>query len=246
MAAKRNKPQGRSGPIVFSGEAAQWRITHFPQHKDDRENFIARLFVQVAERRIRKESVPSFKPFTGLLQNSENDLDFSIQTADGPKLLELAEFAPLQTFGPTFASAPTQLATSEKVEQALELIRAKSGHQGGKNRLLLLYATERAFELDMIAIELLRRVLAEEAPRFDRVYFIQPVGPDVGIATEVFPAVPHEWFADLSDDGLMKIPIVSTHPADMIIYRAWDTSMLYGAREVNVRIGVSYHEFYRL
>lgn len=245
IAGKRRKPQGRTGPLIFGRHALTWQVVNFPAQKDERENLVARLFVEASEKSIRRESEPSFKLFSNLKQNPENDLDFSVQTAAGPKLMELAEFAPLQSFGPTFALAPTQLSTGQKVDGALELIRAKSAHQGGKNRILLLYATEHGFELEEVTIELLRRALVNDPPKFDRVYFAQLFNLDLATATEVFPGVPHEWFESLSDDALTDLPIVNAHPADLISYRAWDTKMSFIGCEINIRITVSYHGFYK-
>jgi len=41
----------------------------------------------------------------------------------------------------------------------LHLIREKSAHQGGADRFLLIYVTEQGFSVDMITIEITRRVL---------------------------------------------------------------------------------------
>lgn len=222
-----------------------WQVVNFPSEKDKRENLVARLFIEATEKSIRRESEPSLKPFSNLKQNPENDLDFSVQTASGQKLMELAEFAPLQSFGPTFSLAPTQLPTGQKVYSVLELIRAKSVHQGGENRLLLLYATEHGFELEEVTIELVRRALANDPPKFDKVYFTQLFNLDLATATEVFPGVQHERFGDLTDEALTSLPIVNTHPADQVSYRAWDTTTSFNGCETDMRITVSYHGFYR-
>ncbi len=246
LAGKRRKPQGRTGPLIFGPNAVTWQVVNFPSQKDEREKLVARLFVEASEKSIRGESEPTLKPFYNLKQNSENDLDFSVQTAAGQKLMELAEFAPLRSFGPTFSSAPTQLSTGEKVNSALELICAKSAHQGGKNRFLLLYATEHGFELDEVTIELLRRALGNEPPRFDKVYFTQLFNLDLATATEVFPSVPHEWFGDLTDEALTSLPVVNTHPAEQIVGCAWITKTSFKGCETDMRITLSYHGFYRL
>ena len=83
MARKRRKPQGRTGLLILGPDAVTWRVVNFPSQKDERENLVARLFVEASAKCIRGESETSLRPFNNLKQNSENDLDFSVQTGVG-------------------------------------------------------------------------------------------------------------------------------------------------------------------
>ncbi len=209
-----DKPQGTSGPIVFTGDSIEWRVNTLPAGKADRELFIAELLANA--KLVKQESQPSLRPLSDLIQNEENDLDFTVSTAEGPKLLELAEFAPLKDFGPRFEEAPHTLDQSSKFPLALELVRKKSSHQGGSGRVLLLYTTEHAFELDDITMELMKREFAKIPPRFDRVYNLVPVGKFASVS-EIYPGAPHFALAEWSDDDLRSVPLINPHPADMTV-----------------------------
>lgn len=210
----KDKPQGASGPFVFTGDDIEWQVNTLPTVKADRELFVAELLVNA--KLILWESPPALRPFSGLIQNEENDLDFTISTSQGAKLLELAEFAPLQEFGPRFADAPRFLDQSIKFELALGLITKKSKHQGGAGRVLLIYTTEHAFELDDLTMELLKREFTKSPPQFDRVYNLVPVG-DFALVSEIYPGAPHFALADWSEDELRGVRLMHPHPADMTV-----------------------------
>jgi hypothetical protein len=70
---------------------------------------IAHMFARAANIRILLESPePRYPPLGDPKQNSEDDLDFTILTGQGDKLMELTEFAPLQQHGPKFKDAPQE------------------------------------------------------------------------------------------------------------------------------------------
>lgn len=215
----KDKPLGTSGPVIFTGESIEWQVNSLPAEKAGRELYIADLLVNT--KLIKEESDPSLRPFSGLVQNAENDLDFTINTPEGRKLLELAEFAPLKEFGPRFENAPRSLDQSSKFDLALELIHKKSSHQGGPERILLIYTTEHAFELDAMTMELLKRELAKSPPRFDRVYNLVPVAKFASVA-EIYPGKPHFALKSWTDDDLRGAKLIHTHPADMTVIRGPD------------------------
>ena len=213
------KPQGMSGKFGIGAAGAEWHVIPFPETKAEREWLIAELFISGFKGWVAMESEPSLAPFEGLVQNDENDLDFTVETAGGGKLLELVEFAPLDDHGPTFSHAPKALSPNEKATLAAGLIRMKSEHQGGDGRLLLLYATEHAFKIAPFPVEILRRTLAAQQPNFDRVYYVSLHDLVSASVTEIYPGKPHHYGGDLTDEQLAATAdrAVIPHPTDMQI-----------------------------
>ena len=211
---KRGKPQGASGAVSMGPGGVVFHQIDFPADKAEREDLVARLFVKAFEEWVASESEPSLKPFVDLKQNPENDIDFTVTTSAGVKLLELVEFAPLQDHGPTFSQAPASLHPREKARLAFEVIQGKSAHQGGDDRLLLVFCTEHAFWLDPTTIERLRRRLAAEPPRFDRVYYVSLHDLGSASVSEVYPGTPHHWFGEWTDEQLDRNRVIMPHPRD--------------------------------
>jgi len=240
---EREKPQGASGPISI-GADVEWQVIKFPAEKKEREFLIARLFIESFERWVAMQSEPSLAPFRSLRQNNESDLDFTVETAAGEKLLELAEFAPLSTHGPTFAQAPKTLDPKEKAPLVEQLIRDKSAHQGGDNRFLVLYTTEQGFWLDPVTIERLRRRLGKDAPKFERVYCVSL--HDIGSASvsEIFPGRPHHIIGDYTDERLDRQNVQIPHPSEMVVGKAPDGASYFevSLRRPNPEITVSFGE----
>ncbi|MFZ1988536.1 MAG: hypothetical protein WAW96_02080 [Alphaproteobacteria bacterium] len=193
------KPTGRTGPLKVGPQKVTRALVRFPNKKSELELMIARIFVD------HPCKTDSLSPFSGLKQNAEDDLDFSIETSEGRKWLELAEFAPLNEINASYASAPKQLSMAEYAKLYYQLIARKSRHQGGVNRLLLTYATHGSFFVSPPVQELVRRWLCREHPRFDRVYFLSPHCETTGTTFEVFPGRPHSMFKDMSDLQLSNL-----------------------------------------
>lgn len=217
----RKKPQGASGQISI-GAGVEWKVIPFPADKKEREQLIARLFVDGLEGYVAMQSEPSLAPFKSVQQNDESDLDFTVDTAVGKKLMELAEFAPLKTHGPTFAEAPKALDPKEKAVLAERLIQDKSAHQGGDGRFLVLYTTEHGFWLDPLTIERLRRSLGKNSPRFERVYYVSPHSLESASVSEIYPGTPHHIFGSFSDHRLDSPRVTIPHPSEMKVGRTED------------------------
>jgi hypothetical protein len=200
-------------------DGVTWEVAELPPEKAARERLIAKLFVDGFSHYVAMQSDPSLAPFEALRQNAEANLDFTVTTALGDMLMELAEFAPLDRHGPTFADAPLKLDPKEKAQLAFDLIERKSAHQGGHARILVLYITEHGFWLDPIAIERLRRMLAEHHPRFDRVYYTSLHGVTAASNSEIYPGKAHHYFGDLSDDQLDCMRLSLPHPTEMVPVR---------------------------
>jgi hypothetical protein len=219
---KRHKPQGQTGPMSISNSSVTWKVISFPPEKASRELMIAEMFVRSANKLIMGESTNhiTLRPFDNLTQNGEDDLDFMIGTVDGRKRLELAEFAPLQAHGPRFEDAPRQILPIEKAKLVLDLVQMKSNHQGGAERMLLLYNTETGFWIDPITIEIVRRALARTAPSFDRIYCLSPHDEHEGIVSEAFPGRPHHIMGHQADEDLGSGVLFMGHPQDFA--RVWE------------------------
>ena len=216
MSKDREKPQGASGQISVGAAGVEWQRIEFPAQKAERERLIADLFVKAFDHFVLAQSEPLLAPFGAPKQNAENDLDFTVTTADGEKLMELAEFAPLQEHGPKFENAPNAIDPREKAPLALRLIELKSAHQGGAGRFLVLYSTEHAFKLtDPLTVEFLRRSLSASPPKFDRVYFLSVHNLGEGSVTELYPGKPHPYFGRLPNEKLKHIRMQAPHPREM-------------------------------
>ncbi|MGV7120361.1 hypothetical protein [Sphingopyxis sp. 550A] len=211
-----DKPQGKDGPVEMGAAGAEWLVTKFPADKAEREQLVADLFVKGFERWVAGESEPSLKPFGPPKQNAENDLDFTISTGLGDKLMELAEFAPLAEHGPKFEAAPESLPPQEKGKLAAALVEKKSGHQGGENRFLLLYVTEQGFWLDPFAIEWVRRLLTAKPPKFERVYYVSIHGLTDASVSEIYPGQPNRHCIGMTDEQLAGMNVRLPHPRELI------------------------------
>lgn len=240
MKTPRAKPQGASGRIKLGSGGAEWEVIKFPDSKAQREQLIARLFVEGFDQYVAMQSEPSLAPFGSPKQNEESDLDFTVMTTQGERLMELAEFAPLATHGPNFANAPTSLDPSDKAAHGFDLIQGKSAHQGGANRFLVLYVTEHGFWLDPFAIERLRRLLAKRPPEFDRVYYVSPHDLESASVSEIYPGKPHHIFGDHTDEQLDQIRVHLPHPTEMVVGRTveWTGVVHWGGKPVPARMKI--------
>lgn len=245
MSDHRAKPKGKSGPIKVDGGDAIWEVIEFPDGKAERENWLAHLFVEAFDRYVASQSEPSYAPFGLPQQNDENDLDFTVATATGVKLMELAEFAPLREHGLRFENAPPFVEPSEKAALAHELIRMKSAHQGGPDRFLVLYATEHAFWLDPLSIERLRRALDRDRPRFDRVYWVSVHDLTSASVSEIYPGTPHHIVGNESDEQLDQMIVTIPHPREMLANRTPDGGIMVPLRRPKPRgtVVVTYEGF---
>lgn len=212
-----DKPQGKNGPVKIGDGGAEWDVTKLPGDTAERERLVADLFVNGFERWVATESEPSLKPFGAPVQNEENDLDFTVPTNLGEMLMELAEFAPLAEHGPKFESAPPSLPPKEKGALATALVSKKSGHQGGANRLLVLYVTEQGFWLDPFTIEWMRRLLTAKPPAFERVYYVSIHSLTDASVSEIYPGQPNHNCVELTDEEFAKMNILLPHAVELVL-----------------------------
>jgi len=218
---ERRKPVGQKGPIVIENGTARWAPIDFPAEKARREWTIAEAFIKAANRVIMYPSKeqPSYAPFGRLEQNPESDLDFTVQTAHGERLLELVEFAPLGERWQRYEDVPGEIDQGTKSDLLVDLLRRKSAHHGGEDRILLVYVTEQGFGIDPITVEITRRRLQQERPRFDRIYYLSPGPEGGGMVWEIFPGSPHPFFQENSDEDLRGRRARFPHPTEFVEVR---------------------------
>ena len=199
------------------------------------------MFVNASSHRIDQESaeVPSYRPFSIVCQNDEDDLDFTINTGRGERKLELVEFAPLADYGRSFSTLPLQVDQATKAASLVGLIQKKSLHQGGPDTMLLVYVTEEAFRLDPITIEIARRSLGKDPPKFERVYYVSPHDASTGSADEIYPGKPHHMCGGWTDERLAHTRAKFFHPTEFVHVSEFPMVMWlehYEVRTMKVRI----------
>lgn len=200
---KPSKPAGKTGPLTLGADGVYRKLVRFPEDKAERELMVARLFVNAAN----QSSIPMspLRPISGLVQNSEDDLDFTIQTAIGPKLMELTEFAPLKRLKADYANAPRHFHPAQLAGYYLDLVEKKSLRQGGEDRILVTYRTHDRFMIAGPSLELARRGLKRRPPRFERVFLLHPHDQTGATLFEVYPKTPRSFFEEMSDEKLANL-----------------------------------------
>ena len=86
----------------------------------------------------------------------------------------MAEYAPLAALKTSCEKAPSSYIWDELMELALALIRMKSDHQGGADRMLVLYNTDEKFFLPPPIQRAVGERLRAEGIRFEAIYFVSP------------------------------------------------------------------------
>lgn len=129
-------------------------------------------------------------PLSNPKQNQENDLDFSIESPNGPAYLELMEIAPLK--GP-YKTAPPSYRPYDFAKAVLGGIHAKSRHYvgiQGRDLYLLLYVTHWAFTPSDSVLNCLRYWLARETHVFRGVFMFYMLDSLEGAPYFLFPFPP--------------------------------------------------------
>jgi hypothetical protein len=215
MGSGKTKPTGKTGHVRASRALGtpEFVTVPFPTTKDDVERYVAAPFVLVAAHH-------GFFPFEVLgppEKNHENDLDFTLQTSDGPKYLELREIHPREL---GLDAVDRSRASSYEIEgtayRVLEGIRKKSRrYQGATTRgiILLTYITHWQVTLVEEVFHLLSYWMLEEPPIFEQVYYASFLGPgDVSISL-LYP-LPVEIFSRF-DPGIYRgLRYINLSPED--------------------------------
>jgi hypothetical protein len=130
------------------------------------------------------------------VQNEENDIDFAIESSEGPLGLELVEFAPLanRTFEGVHA---TEYRPVDRATAVTALIAAKNEKYTGcakwLRKMLLFYVTHNAFSLDPFSIATLKLQAARRNRVFHHIAYYKPMEAVRGIVQRIFPITMDEF-----------------------------------------------------
>jgi hypothetical protein len=168
------------------GFSREW--VQFPAGKAVREEFIASLFCNPKN----VAMTPQLKRYGSLKfeRLAENNLDFRLETSNGTRWLELAEFAPLKDFGNSYANLPEKWSPEHMVELMAALIEAKSKKQGARDVVLLIYKTHERLSFPPGLNAPLKRRLPTDQVNFEAVYFLSPHDSE---SASVFELYPNDW-----------------------------------------------------
>jgi hypothetical protein len=192
------KPTGITGQIKLTvggdgSGSAEFQQLPFPADKSESEKLIAQGFV-AAIATLPASQGQALK-ITDLVQNGENDFDFSLNVEGVPSYLELVEAAPLK--GP-YEKAPGQYSVYVFAEQVLANIGGKaskySGGNIGKPLYLLVYVTHWTFIFSDSVIQCLRYWLGSIPSPFTGVFLYKPVTLNEGLTCWLHPAEPRPGF----------------------------------------------------
>ena len=176
------KKTGKKGAIRLGPEGVVVENIPFSKDKAEIERYVARQFVDHPPR----EETAYFKSKT-LRQNAEDDLDFTVDTAEGKKYLELKEFAPLEKFGGDHANVPSMHNVGEMAKWYCQLVEEGSTRYAGiPNIFLITYSTERTLNL-MACYRLVRSMLNREQLSLERVYYVSLHGRTGSSSLRLYP-----------------------------------------------------------
>jgi hypothetical protein len=184
------KPTGINGPLKIGVDAddqgsVEFQQVAFPSDKASIEQLIASAFVQCIAQMPGPDGASL--QMRELVQNAEDDFDFSVTLPDGPAYLELMEAAPLQ--GP-YKRAPARYKPYEYASKVLAQIgeKAASYPRAGVHRIyLLVYVTHFAFILSPSTINCLRYWLGSLPSPFAGVFLYMPITATEGIPEWLLP-----------------------------------------------------------
>ena len=210
-----NKPSGDSGPTRLSGSGeVDWQKLNFPADKPQLEEMIMGIFVGSLPK--QGGNCPDEVTFLRVLsykQNQEYDLDFTLKTDRGDKLIDLMEIAPLKQLQGEYREASGAYTVGEFSDYIVEEIMKKALKYGAlKHILLLCYDTHWAFRPSETVFNLIRVALLSRHHPFERVYHFSPIDSTFGAIEKLYPA-PLQVLRYL-DDGRYRNNKVTNLPPD--------------------------------
>lgn len=185
--SSRRKPRGQTGPIRFGNGEIKRELIEFGNTKQEIELQIAQAFCagnsSVAQQKMRYES------FTDLTPLAENHLDFRVQTNQGLRWLELAEFAPLQYFGGNYANVQGTWRTELMVTYVVDLILKKNGNRYGSHVILVIYKTHDTCFIPPTVQQLVRSRIKQLGLtiEIEAIYFLSPHTLSDASVWEIWP-----------------------------------------------------------
>jgi hypothetical protein len=187
---KPRKPTGITGSLrLESGKEPAFQQVEFPKSKAEVERHIAESFA----------ATPADLGFKiiRISSNSENDLDFQLETDGGRVYLELMEIAPLELTKGSYEEASNEYLIYEFVEAVRDKIVAKSKKYSSTKQpriILLVYITHWAFNLGVQALCLLQYMLCHSDLCFEKIFLHTPSSPE-GMTELLYPSPKEFWRA---------------------------------------------------
>ena len=195
MSKPPRKPTGTLGPIQVSADEAQFLQIEFPRTKEEIEEFIVKSFVRSSE---------SLSPrISSYAQNSQNDFDFSIETAEGRKFLELMEVAPLENLRGSYEKAPSSYRPYDFAQYIFSKINGKSERYRGaasSNICLLIYITDWAFTLSETVVTLLQYWAVQQPHSFQYIFCYSLLDAESGVTDLIYPT-PFDFWKEFNPDA---------------------------------------------
>ena len=172
----------------LSANGAEFLQIEFPRTKEQIEQFIVSSFVR------NSGSLPL--KIGSYTQNSQNDFDFSAETNEGRKFLELMEIAPLENLRGSYEKAPSSYRPYDFAEYIFAKINGKSEKYRGaasSNICLLMYITDWSFTLSQTVVALLQYWSAHQAHSFQYIFCYSPHDAESGVASLLYPTPIDFW-----------------------------------------------------
>jgi hypothetical protein len=203
------KPTGTEGFARVTAENVEFHRIHWPADKSKIEATILRLFDSKLPTSQRARLGVG-----NISQNAaESDLDGTIQTRNGDRLIDLVEIAPLADHQGRYENAKAMTSVGELADAMLTVIRQKSAKYAGiKPRpWLLTYTTHWAFRFSDTVLKVVGVELCKSRHNLERVYHIAPVDEVFAEVKQILP-VPLE-FMRLDTTALRKKWLLNFDPA---------------------------------
>jgi hypothetical protein len=191
---KPHKPTGVSGStkIDFSPEKIliEPQPIQFPTVKEEIEELMVQGFLNVVSKEKLIQEPINYE------QNKQDDFDFTLETIEGKKALELMEIAPLEHLRGQYNQAPEQYVPYDFAKYIFNKIMKKSIRYttSVENGLwLLVYATDFRFMLSNTVIGLLQFWTVKNPHSFERIYYHHPLAMKDGLVYTIFPTPCNYW-----------------------------------------------------
>jgi hypothetical protein len=172
----------------MTSDSVEFLPIEFPRTKEAVEQFIVGAFA--------RGPVRSWIGLSAFSQNAENDFDFTVETREGSKYLELMEVAPLENLRGSYDKAPNTYRPYDFSRYILAKISKKSTRyvvSERKSLILLLYTTDWAFSLHNTGLALLQYWLSKAEHGFSEVFLYEPLNQTAGLSHWLYPTPASHW-----------------------------------------------------
>jgi hypothetical protein len=171
--------------VSIGPEGASYRSLKLPTSKEEIENW-------VLSRALRAADAAGLRPYALAgtpIRNAENDLDFTLPTEAGEDFLDLMEIVILPKGARGHRDGATGYDVENRTMEVFGLVKKKTRRYGRpRSRThLLLYITDRRFELVPAVVERLALVLSRKPHGFSSVCYFAPDTEEEGLFIQLYP-----------------------------------------------------------